>query len=370
MENKFNLEVNYGKQMLSSETKIYKTESFFYQTKKIIGIDNFVLKIAESIQSIIPKLINLKNQDFNCFHVSTVDKRFSFLIKIGYQINKEIGLNEKDIVVFKIIDGNENTKTNDQRISFYVKNSKIFNVIIKPFNEEIDECIFKKLYLISSSEYINFPMLSEKQEKLVEIENENVLVQGVAGSGKTNVCISKIIYTACRNYSGKILYTTFSRGLLIDTKNKVEVYKNTIKNLIEDYKNNRIVFLDKNHKKAIENRLGIYIVADNELNIIKKLQQIVEFLETHIDYKLLEYMYRDNIEKDVEFSDEETFLKVFLTKLTNHQLKSRLEKIKKISYSVIYKEIYGMIFGCYNYDSENLSLEEYKTKPNKTFELS
>lgn len=366
MENKFNLEVNYGKQLLSSEIKIYKTESFFYQTKKIIGIDNFILKIAESIQNIVKKLNN--NLNGNCFLVKTVDSKFSFLFRLGFQIDSEIGLSSVDIVFYEMRNGNDNIKTNDQRISFYIKNSKIFNVSVECCNENIDESIFKKLYLISSSEYINFPMLSKKQQHLVEIENENVLIQGVAGSGKTNVCISKLIYTACRNYSGKVLYTTFSRGLLIDTKKKIEIYKNTILNLIDDYKNNRIVFLDRNHKKAIENRLGIYIVADKEENIIKKLSQIAEFLDSHIDYKLLEDIYNDSFGDDAELSDEEIFIEKFLRNLNNHQLKSRLSKIKNISYSVIYKEIYGMIFGCFNENKlDNLSLDEYKVKRINSF---
>ena len=210
-------------------------------------------------------------------------------------------------------------------------------------------------------------MLNDKQRKLVEIEKENVLVQGVAGSGKTNVCISKLIYTACRNYSGKILYTSFSRGLIIDTKNKIEIFKNTIQNFIDNYKNNRIVFTDKNHKKAIENRLGIYIVADSEANIIKQLSKIVEFLDSHVDYKLFEDLYKDYFDEEINFSDEEIFVNEFLKNLTNHQLKNRLEKIKNVSYSVIYKEIYGMIFGCYSGENGKLSLEEYKAKRTNSF---
>ena len=45
----FNIEVNTNKQLLSSETKIFKTEKFFYQTKKLSAIDKFVLKISESM---------------------------------------------------------------------------------------------------------------------------------------------------------------------------------------------------------------------------------------------------------------------------------------------------------------------------------
>lgn len=365
MIEKFNVEINIGKIYLSSETRIYKTESFFYQTKKISGIDNFILKIGEGIQREIPKLskINLKKDE--CFKVSTLGKNFSYYFNLGKNLDFALGLNEKDIVFFEDQSRVENLKYNDQRVNLFLNSSKIFNVTIEVAKVDFDSSIFKKLYIISASEFINFPLLSEKQQKLVEIENQNVLVQGVAGSGKTNVCINKLIYTACRNFSGKILYTTFSRGLLIDTKSKIDLFKNSIINLIQDYKNGRITFLDKDHKKAIENRLGIYIVADSEQNIIKKLNQVVDFIESHIDYKLMEDLYRDYFKSDVEFSDEEVFTNVFLKNLSNHQLKSRLEKIKNISYAVIYKEIYGMIFGC-NTDG-NLKLDEYKQKRQNSF---
>ena len=52
MDIEYSIEVNTTKQILSSETKIYKTERFFYQTKKLAGIDRFVLKIAENLLSL------------------------------------------------------------------------------------------------------------------------------------------------------------------------------------------------------------------------------------------------------------------------------------------------------------------------------
>ena len=363
----FNIEVNTNKQLLSSETKIFKTEKFFYQTKKLSGIDKFVLKIAESMISLVPTLIDkfFLEEDINAFKVETFDKSFSFIIRIGYQV-KGTKIDDKDIVFFLDNNNFENLKSNDQRVVSYLKGHKIFTVSVKPVTMTVEESDFQKLYILSNAEYVNFPMLSEKQSKLVEIENENVLVQGVAGSGKTNVCLSKIIWVACRNYTGRILYTTFSRGLLIDTKNKVEFFKNNIKALIEDYRNNRIVFLDKNHKKAIENRLGIYIVSDNETNILKKLNQIVEFLESHVDYYLLEDLHKEYFDEEINISTEKTFLNKFLKNMNDHQLKSRLQKIKNISGSVIFKEIYGMIFGC-DTDGEMLSYEEYKSRRENSF---
>ena len=363
----FNVEVNTNKQVLSSETKIYKTERFFYQTKKLAGIDRFVLKIAENLLSLSKTICEkYKNrEDVNCFKIDVFDKNYSFLIKFGFQL-QDAAIADEDIVFFDLQSEFDDLKMNDQRVVQYLKEHRIFSVILKPIIFEEEQSDFKKLYLLSNSEYINFPMLNDKQQKLVEIEKENVLVQGVAGSGKTNVCLSKIIWVACRNYSGKILYTTFSRGLLIDTKSKIEIFKNNIKNFIADYKNNRIVFLDKNHKKAIENRLGLHLVADNETNVVKKLEQIVNFLETHVDYLLIEDIYKNTFGEDVEMSSESTFLNVFLKNMSNHQLRSRLDKIKNISYSIIYKEIYGMIFGCES-ESGMLDLQTYKKKRENSF---
>ena len=344
MEN-FNLEVNTNKQILSSETRIYKTESFFYHAKKLSKVDTFILNIAESLLSFTDTLVeNYEGKEINAFQIDTFDKSFSFFVRLGFQV-KNVNLHKKDIVFYKLNGKFENLKNNDQRLVAYLKNHKIFNVIVKPIFETTQESDFKKLYYISDSEFINIPMLNEKQQSLVEIENKNVLVQGVAGSGKTNVCLSKIIWTACRSYTGKILYTTFSRGLLIDTKSKIELFKNNIKNFIDDYKNNRIIFLDKNHKKAIENRLGLILVSDSETNIIKKLYQVVDFLENHIDYLLIEDLYRNVFDEEVEVFGESDFLNKFLKNMSNHQLRSRLERIKNISGQIIYKEIYGLIFG-------------------------
>lgn len=361
-----NIEVNTNKQILSSETRIYKTESFFYQTKKIAKVDTFILNIAEGLLSVLDNMFvdYHGNENINGFQIDTFDKSFSFYIRLGFQL-KNVNFSEKDIIFYKATGDFDKIKSNDQRFIKYLKTHKIFNVLVKPIYETNEESEFKKIYLVLDSEFVNIPMLNETQQKYVEVENKNLLIQGVAGSGKTNVCLSKIIWTACKNYTGRILYTTFSRGLLIDTKNKIELFKNNIKSFIEDYKNNRIVFLDKNHKKAVENRLGLVLIVDTEVNILKKLYQVVDFLETHIDYYLLEDIYKNIFEEECDLFEEKEFLNVFLNNLSNHQLKSRLDKIKNLSKQIIYKEIYGMIFGC---DSESMiSIEDYKRLRKNSF---
>ncbi len=372
MDIEYSIEVNTTKQILSSETKIYKTERFFYQTKKIAGIDKFILKISESLQTFARDLkekYDKQTDDTNCFKVETYDKNFCYLFKFGFQIKNNENIAPYDIVFFADESGFEDLKSNDQRLNQYVRASKIFKVVLKDWVTDASELDFNKVYFVSNAEYVNLPMLNFKQQELVEIENKNLLVQGVAGSGKTNICISKIIFVACRNYTGKILYTTFSRGLLVDTKNKIELFKNNIKQFIEDYRNNRIVFLDKNHKTAIENRLGIFLIVDNETNLLKKLDKVVQFLENNVDYYLIEDLYKREFEEQVEMADEDTFVKEFLKNVSNHQLKSRLDKIKNLSYSIIYKEVYGLIFGAMteNETAQMLDLEEYKRRRENSF---
>ncbi len=364
-----NYEVNTGKTFLSSESRIYKTEKFFFQTKKLAGVNNFILKIAETFQSKFSEIKKNFSEDLSnkLLKIQTIDGQFCFYAVFGFQIHNNYQIQSNDII-FASAEKLSGLKQNDQRINFYLKASKIFTVVLSVSEQTLIEDDFKKLYLISGSEYVNFPLLSSEQEALVEIENQNVLIQGVAGSGKTNICYSKLIYTACRNYSGKVLYTTYSRGLLIDTKNKIELYKASIKKIIEDYKLGRIIFLDRDHKKAIENRLGIYIVADSEINILKKLTQISDFLEKNVEYKLISDLYFDYFSEEFNESNEIVFINEFLENLNNHQLKVKLEKIKNISVSVIYKEIYGMIFG--GFVDENLkimSLNEYKEKRKNSF---
>ena len=68
-------------------------------------------------------------------------------------------------------------------------------------------CRFDKLYRTFSSE-VNLPLLDETQRNIVFTEGKNLLVQGIAGSGKTNLCIDKILFAAASGYQGKTVYST------------------------------------------------------------------------------------------------------------------------------------------------------------------
>ncbi|MGN1221700.1 MAG: UvrD-helicase domain-containing protein, partial [Christensenellales bacterium] len=251
MKNSFlQVTIDTKKTMLSSDSVFYKTENFIKQTKYISNVDFFISKFAENICLHLKDILQnekLTQSQINCFKIETQDKKFAFLFKFGFQIND--GLNKHDIIFFDYATSTKDIRQNDQRVNEYLLNHAQINTIIKTEKKLVNLQDFNKLYLISNFSGINLPKLNSEQKEIVETANKNVLVQGVAGSGKTNICIDKIIFSACKNYGGKILYTTFNRGLLTDTKLKVELYKRDLEQFLLDCKANNVLFLDGNHKK-------------------------------------------------------------------------------------------------------------------------
>lgn len=380
MENfseQINLSVNADKRYLSSETKIFKSERFFSQTQKVSEIDSFMLLLGEHIQLILGSLEKLIQGEkrSKIFKLETLDKQLCFQFMLGCQAEgagentfDQSKLSAKD-VVFLSATFSDDVRSNDQRVINFLKRSKIFSVIISLTEISVESSQLSKLYHVFKAAQITLPLLSGKQKELVEIENKNVMVQGVAGSGKTNICISKIIFCACRNYSGRVLYSTFSKGLLVDTKNKVELFKNNILDFIESYREGKVTFLDKNHQVAIQNRLGIELPEKNEKSLVDSLVSIADFLQTHVDYLLSDELYSKFFGEQVSPADEKFFENEFLKSLGNHQLRAKLEKLKNLSHQVIFKEIYGMIFGFSDSGFEEmLPLEKYMELRKNSFD--
>ena len=299
------------------------------------------------MQNLNDVLLN-ENQSHNlvdCYLVETVDKSFSFMFKFGHQLGQE--LNPNDIVFFDYVTANVDAQT-EHTINEYVALNPIINITIKKYKHTVKEHDFLKLYLVSNMAVVNLPRLNKTQKQIVETVDKNVLVQGVAGSGKTNICIEKIIFTACKGFTGKVLYTTFSRGLLIDTKLKVEEYKHNLEKVLVDYKQNKLVFLDDNHKKALENKLGIYFFNNDDSQIINKLENVINYLNNKVDYLLIEDIYEQKFGVKPVFANQNYFINTYSKNLTNHQIEKAFNKLSNYSKEIIFKEIYGMIFGYFN----------------------
>lgn len=341
-------DVNTQKILLSSKSVLYKTENFIKQTKYIANVDFFVSKLSEAITKNINDIVFAENFDvdsLNCFCIKTNKNDLSFVFKFGYQIGAD--LNKFDIVFFDVDFADKQIRQNDQRLNVFLSSNKNFKVSVSKAKRFCKEQDFIKLYLVSNQCGINLPKLNAKQKEIVETTNKNVLVQGVAGSGKTNVCIDKIIFSACQNYGGKVLYTTFSRGLLVDTKLKIEAYKAELEDFLKTYQTGNVEFLDGDHKKALENKFGIYFFSDDDSNIIDKIKRVAEFLNSKVDFLLVEDIYK-NVFGNATFVDQEYFVNKYSKTMTNHQLAKGFAKLQNFSKEIIFKEIFGMILGFYD----------------------
>ncbi len=256
---KFQADVN--KIVLSSKSTVYMTQYFFEASKNLLEIDSFITKIAETVLLNKNKLEKITFNEINCFKVTNSKLNIQILFKFG---SGKIKTSEEDVIFFDIIKSKETIKQNDLRIVNFLKNISGFGIDVEPFKwlAKIED--FRKLYVVTNKSGIQLPRLDDYQKEIVETVNKNVIVQGVAGSGKTNVCIEKIIFSACKGYKNKLLYTTFSRGLLNDTKVKINNYIEELELFLLNYENGGVIFLDDNHKKALENKLGIFFFSEDD----------------------------------------------------------------------------------------------------------
>ncbi len=320
--------------ILSSHRRVYKTENFITATRRIAAVDAFVSRAAEAV---FATGISLDGS----ISARTEDGLYTLAFCV-----RDSG----DLVFYGFASAEAYEGGLDRRLREYLeKHEKITFSLSEA--KACNDGDLTRLYLVSGSDgAVNFPYLNDIQRSIVQTEDANVLVQGVAGSGKTNVCVEKIVYCACRNYRGRVLYTTFSRGLLTETRSRVEQFVKNADGFICDYENGRVTFLDPDHKRAVENKLGVPFSVDSDGEIITALKRISSFLKEKVDYFLISDIYAGYFPPK-RVAGESEFLGEYLGGGRNYRLSGALDKIKNVAPEIIYKEIYGMIFGRYEPDS-------------------
>ena len=201
-----NLDIKQDITILSDTTRIFKTESFIKQTKGLREVDKFLLKMSDGIlDALDKKIIDLKD----AYIISLLDSNNSVFFKFGNGLNNS-KVQPSDIVFYKFITKDE-IKNEDKRLVRAIQKDTI-TISIKKIQDSLDKD-FQKLYILSNEDKVNLPLLNKEQEALVTKENDNIIIQGVAGSGKTNICIDRIVFCASRRYKGKVLYSTYSHAL-------------------------------------------------------------------------------------------------------------------------------------------------------------
>lgn len=346
--------------ILSEKSSVFKTERLSVELKRIRSYDLFLLALGESL---IPYVKELKAQSKE--YKVQIGAKHTLFFTFG-----ELAQNEStrpdDIVFTKYLTENKEILLNDGRFIYYLESLKTFDVVVVPALSNVQKTDFKKIYKVSGTDKASFPALSKMQKEIVETEDKNMLVQGVAGSGKTNVCIDKVVYSACREYHGRTLYSTFSRGLLIDTKSRIDAFAERVLSLQKSMEEGRVRFFG-NHKKAVESRLGIHLEVEEDAKIVEKLKTIYNYLVTKVDYFLIEDLYKKYLGGNLTPSGEEAFIRGYVRESYSQ---GQIAKLKNLSSEVIYKEIYGAIYGSYNPnegEKDMLSQEEYVQKRTGSF---
>lgn len=369
MQNTFEIEVNTQKVYLSSFSQVHKTEQFISKTRNLLQIDNMLLLLSQNIMKNLEQLKNKFNISKNNFIVQTKDKTFSFYFTFPKNFSGKYKFLEYDFIYYNFTQNLINDNS-DFAISSYLSNYKTFKILITTSNLSNEEN-FEKLYNLSQNNQINLPFLNIEQKHIVSIQDKNVLVQGVAGSGKTNICIDKILFTATKNYFGKVFYTTFSNSLLNDTLLRLQQVKLNITNFLENLKKNKIVFLDNNKKLAIENEIGLTLDDNfNTQNVSSHLNQILDFLDNKLELASIEDLYKRFISSPKKIADFIIFKEEYLPSIKNHQLKVKLEKINSLTFEILYKEIYGMLFGYSKSSNELLAFDDYVLSRKNSFTLN
>ena len=317
--------------VLSGRYRVYKTERLLKQTARIQRVDAMLDAVAGGVL----RYLSDANGGEGYRYVATTDRLHAFWVRIM-----------EDALIFCGYDSPmESIYREDTRFAAFLSANRTFDMTIAEGRPDYPSTDFEKLYKLSLTDGVYFPCLNPAQRELVTLEDANVLVQGVAGSGKTNVCIDKILFCASRNYGGNVLYTTYSRGLLMDTRMRVERWKDNVVRLAAALQGERVIFCDEHRQAAVVNRLGLYLEEDCTQALAARLQQIVAWLDSHVHYRLIQDVYTQHTGKPVAMADEDYFVHVYMGEMRNYYLSGRLDKIKHLSAEVIYKEIFGLIEG-------------------------
>lgn len=343
------VEIDAGKMLLSGRRRAFKTERFISETRRVAMIDAFASRLAERVM-----LLSLAPDDPERALVATMpDGARAFFMRVD-------PAPDGNIVFFRCMNARTDATGYDRSIEEAIAKNPKIAVRIREDNETPPK-EFKKLYLLAPGRArANFPLLNATQKRIVRTEDSNMLVQGAAGSGKTNVCVEKIVFAATRGYRGKTLYTTFSRGLLNETREKVEQFSDNIDEFLKARAEGRIEYLDGERRTATANKLGVELASNDDEGIARELRGIADYLKNSVDYALIEDLYAARF-GEPKIANEKTFATEYAGENGACKTLGALNKLKNVSREIAYKEICGMIFGRRAPDDsrEALTKDEY-----------
>ncbi len=361
-----NDKLNYSKTEIAS--RLLESDVFIRDIKKYQNtlVKPFLDFVQRNIYSTGLTFLNSKKNEKL---LSTVgDKVFEFrspikghriLFKYGWQLKEtKYSVNENDIILCKYVNDHDDINkaaTSIREEDFLNLNEHDFEVNIG--NDKTEE---DKIYVYNTNEEYLLPILDKEQEKILKCNEKYVLVNGIAGSGKTNLCVQKVLLEAISNR--KVVYSTFSNNLLRSTQECIEHnYLHEIKEVVDDINQNGL-----NNKAVLHkiNNLNLNInLNDEDVTISKNLNEICNKINT-IEYSFLEDICRDK-DKDKKIVNLKIFNNLIKSNEFSYALKNKFKE-SNISIEVLFKEIEGIILGLAT-DNEIISYDEYKRERNNAF---
>ena len=307
----------------------------------------------------------LSNTSTTTFEFRSPIKGHRLLFKYGWQYNN-INLNDNDIVLCRYVNDHdkiseEANSINESELSLNEEwtdklNISDFDIQAVKNPEPLEK---NKLYYYNDNVNCLIPILDGEQEKILKDNEKYIFVNGIAGSGKTNLCIQKIVmYSCCGN---KVLYSTFSESLLNSTQETIHYnyidQLRLIKNEIDLYGLNESLILKINNLNLNLNLMD---------NYLKNIDILQNNLNT-IDYKMLSDIYNEKYNFKKELVDFKIFCTLFESdEMLSFDLKNKF-KNTLISLEILFKEIEGVVLGI-NSTNPVISFEDYKTERKDVFD--
>ncbi|MCK9575118.1 MAG: AAA family ATPase [Clostridia bacterium] len=208
-------------------------------------------------------------------------------------------------------------------------------------DEQLQSFDFGKIFKYNGTndEFRLSPNFDEVQSSLIKLPSRSIIINGVAGSGKTSICIELFRKLCVQGKSA--LYVTFSSNLVNLAVSEKILLADNIEKIIKNLEQGIIY---ENLVEYIKQELRVELKATKKDEIIKELFLVLKNLNK-IEIKTFSELYGKNY-NGKDFADERYF-EDFVQKYNcgkDYNLKAELDSIK-ISYELIFKEIYGLISG-------------------------
>ena len=215
---------------------------------------------------------------------------------------------------------------------YKIRNGKLINIFYNSINVT-DEFLQEVLTITSSDKMKNIvnTIQREQNEVIRNIVNKNLIVQGIAGSGKTSVALHRIAFLLYK------LEHLSSNNILIFSPNSIfsEYISNVLPELGEanaletTFSDFAIKYITKYKKiesfAAFVERYHTKLNTNKKLTTFKMSDQIIEVIDNYVNDLTKRARFIDNIQIDLSIHQKESLNDLFHGRYKKMTLFERLE---------------------------------------------